>query len=223
MRRDEPEASVVVVAEEDEGSDDEGGGAAPPLTAAGKPAASASAATAAATKQEQQQQQFRPPSSSPPPPPPSRPQIPAALRVPPERLQAALAGPLAPTAATISAVASDARLVALLDDAELMASVSRVSRDAGLFERELQVLARKGKAGDLIELYRRMAAVAARRCEEAFCGEEKDKEKAEEKKKKKNDEGASPLFAGQGPMQHQQQRPKQQQQQQPRAGIEVLR
>ena len=112
-----------------------------------------------------------------------------------------------------------------------------MARDPGLFARELRLLSRSGKAGDLVELYRRMAAaVAARRCE-AFCGEEEEEEeeereeqkgkgtKAAEERKKKSDEGASPLFAGlcgqQGPMQHQQQR--QRQQQQPRAGIEVLR
>ena len=225
MKKDEAEASVVVAEEgSDDDDDEEGGGGAPPQLTARKPAAVAAAA--AAMKQRLQPPSLpRPPSSSSASSASS--QIPASLRVSPERLEAlANSGPLAPTPATLSAVAADARLVSLLDDADVMQSVARISRspDPEVFQRELQLLSRKGKAGDLVELYRRMAAVAAKRCE-AFCGGEGESE---------GGQGAtsSPLSAGlreredprQKQQEHQQQQRQQQQEQHPRrAGIEVLR
>lgn len=223
MKRDEPEASVVV-AEED--SDDNG--AAPHLTAAREPAATA--------KQHLKPPLLRP--RPPPPPPPSRsPQIPASFLVSPACIEAlANSGPLAPTPATISAVAADERLVSLLDDDDVMASVSRLSLsqsrsddDSELLQRELLLLSKDGKAGALLELYRRMAAVAAKRCE-AFCGEE-EREKREQQggkgegcvggeEERREGRRASPLFAA-GFLEREPRQ--QQQQQQPRTGIEVLR
>jgi hypothetical protein len=218
MKRHDPEASVVVVAEEDSGDDDE---TAPELTT-----------TATAKAKPTNQQQFKPlPRSSPAPLPPPRSQIPASLRVSTARLEALTnSGPLSPTAATIGAVAADARLVALLDDAEVMESVFRISRDPGLFEKELRLLSGKGKGDRLVELYRRMAAVAAKRCE-AFCEEEKKKEEKEKEKEGKEvgDKGAkekekeTEKEKGAGARANDL-RSSQQQTRQPRAvGIEVLR
>lgn len=203
----------------EEGSDDnDEGGAAPPQLTARKLVAAATA------KQQQFQPRRRPRPSLSSSASPSD-QMPASLRVPPARLEALTnSGPLAPTAATLSAVAADERLVALLDDADVMESVSRISQNSDLFQRELQLLARKGKAGDLLELYRRMAAVAAKRCE-AFCGEEGGKGEGkgtattEEKKNGKGAPSSSPLSAGLC----EREGLRQQQKQQSCAGIEVIR
>lgn len=92
------------------------------------------------------------------------------------------------------------------------------------------MLSGRGKGDRLVELYRRMAAVAAKRCE-AFCEEEKKKEEKEKEKEGKEvgDKGAkekekeTEKEKGAGARANDL-RSSQQQTRQPRAvGIEVLR
>ena len=85
-----------------------------------------------------------------------------------------------------------------------------------------------------MELYRRMAAVAAKRCE-AFCEEEEEEEEEEEKEKEKEKEGVEgtqekkekkkneSAFRFSGARTNELRRQGNHQQQGPRAGIEVLR
>ena len=113
-----------------------------------------------------------------------------------------------------------------------MESVSRISRNADLFQRELFTLSQRGKGDKLVELYRRMAAVAAKRCE-AFFEEEKEEENEKQKEKEKEVgdtgtgkkiEGASGLLASRAnDLSEQESKQRQTPQRRSHAGIEVLR